>query len=151
MSTPEAEPHVRAVIAKLRAELPAGIGVALGVGPARNPPYVAVYPDLGDIEQAFLVGDRSRLVIHFFLHAVGKGPEQALWAADKARLVLLGTPPAVAGRLTQRMTQTLGSRPLTRDETVQPPLYLAMAEYRLMSQYMAGYGLVPYGTSGYGA
>lgn len=134
MSIPEAEPHVSAVIANLRALLPAAIKVALGVGPAAAPPYIAVYPDLGDVEQARLSGDRSCFYIRFFLHAVGAGPEQAIWALDKARVVMLGAPPAVAGRKTHRMTQTYGTPTLDRDETVQPALFLGMAEFQLMSQ-----------------
>jgi hypothetical protein len=134
---PETEPHVRAVIAKLKAELPVSLGVALGVGPATHPPYLAVYPDMGDVEDSFLSGDRSRLCIHFIVHGIGKGPEQALWAMDKARAVLLGTPPAVAGRKTHRMSQTLGTADVMRDDSTQPALYIALAEFELMSQYAA--------------
>lgn len=134
---PETEPHVRALIAKLKAELPVSLGVALGVGPATNPPYLAVYSDMGDVEDAFLSGDRSKLCIHFIVHGIGKGPEQALWAMDKARAVLLGTPPAVAGRKTHRMSQTLGTADVMRDDSTQPALYIALAEFELMSQYAA--------------
>ncbi|MEU7814129.1 hypothetical protein [Pseudonocardia sp. NPDC049154] len=134
MSIPEAEPHVSAVIAKLKAGVPTTLGVALGVGPAANPPYLAIYPDPGDVEDARLCGDRSKLTIHFMVHAVGAGPEQATWALDKARAVLLGDPPTVSGRRTHRMSQTLGAVPVTRDETTQPPLYIALAEFRLVSQ-----------------
>lgn len=134
---PATEPHVRAVIDKLKAEVPANLGVALGVGPATNPPYLAVYPDMGDVADAFLSGDRSQLTIHFIVHGIGAGPEQALWAMDKARAVLLGTPPAVAGRKTHRMTQTLGTADVMRDDSTQPALYIALAEFRLMSQYVA--------------
>lgn len=137
MSIPEAEPHVRAVVAKLKAEVPASLGVALGVGPAANPPYLAVYPDPGDVEDAFLCGDRSKLTIHFMLHAVGAGPEQAAWALDKARAAMLGDPPTVSGRRIHRMSQTLGAVPITRDESTQPPLYIALAEFRLVSQAAA--------------
>lgn len=134
MTVPEAEPHVAAVVAKLQTSVPASLGVALGVGPAKNPPYLAIYPDPGDIEDARLSGDRSKLTIHFMIHAIGAGPQQAQWALDKARLALLGDPPLVAGRRTHRMTQTLGSVPITRDDSVQPPLWIALAEFRLMSQ-----------------
>jgi hypothetical protein len=134
---PETEPHVRALIAKLKAEVPVSLGVALGVGPATNPPYLAVYPDMGDVEDSFLSADRSKLCIHFIVHGIGKGPEQALWAMDKARAVLLGTPPAVAGRKTHRMSQTLGTADVMRDDSTQPALYIALAEFELMSQYAA--------------
>lgn len=134
MTTPESEPHVRAVIAKLQADVPAALGVALGVGPDVAPPYLAVYPDPGDVEQARLSGDRSWLRICFFVHGIGTGPEQALWALDKARLSMLGNPPTVPGRRTHRMTQSYGSPIIDRDETVDPPLYIAMAEFCLISQ-----------------
>ncbi|GAY07503.1 hypothetical protein [Pseudonocardia sp. N23] len=134
MTIPEAEPHVAAVLAMLQAGTPANLGVALGVGPSVNPPYVALYPDPGDVEQARLSGDRSLITISFLLHCIGAGPEQALWALDKARAVMLGDPPTVAGRRTHRMTQTYGSRELDRDDGIQPALFIAMAEFRLMSQ-----------------
>jgi hypothetical protein len=134
---PEAEPHVRAVLAKLKAGLPVTVAAALGIGPAVAPPYVALYPDPGDIADAFLSGDRSQLVIHFTVNAVGVGPEQAIWAADKARVVMLDiTPVSVVGRRVHRMTQAPGSSPpVIRDESVQPALYIATAGYRLMSQH----------------
>ena len=138
MSIPESEPHVAAVIAKLKAEVPVLIKVADGVGPAADPPYLAVYPDAGDVEDPFLSGNRSKLTIGFIINAVGAGPQQARWALDKARLVMLSsTPVAVAGRKTHRMRQTLSGVPIVRDESTQPPLYIATAGFRLMSQTLS--------------
>lgn len=131
---PESEPHVRAVIDKLKAEVPALLGVALGVGPATDPPYLSVYPDPGDVASAFLSDDRSTLTIDFIVHGIGAGPEQALWAMDKARVVLLGAPPAVTGRKVHRIQQTFGNS-VDRDDSTQPALYLVAAGFRLFSQY----------------
>lgn len=136
MTIPEAEPHTTAVMAMLGAGLPANLGVALGVGPAKNPPYLAIYPDLGDIWSSRLCDDRSAMTIHFMIHSVGAGPEQAQWAFDKARAVMLGEPPVVPGRKAKRMTQTLAI-PVTRDESTQPPLYIAIGEFELITQAAA--------------
>lgn len=132
---PEAEPHVRAIMDALEAGLPASIGVALGVGAAKPPPYIAVYPDIGTLRSQSLRGDRSRMLIRFTINHVAVGPEQALWCADKVRGVLLDrTPPAVAGRVTQRLWQAWGAPGVERDSTVQPALYIATAEYSWSTQ-----------------
>ncbi len=133
-SPPTAEPHVRAVLEQLHAGVPAQLTVSLGKAPTDTaPPYVVLYPDAGDVSAARLCGDRDRIVVHLMLHAIGTGPEQASWAADQARTVLLGQPPTVAGRRVYRLTQVLGSAPLTRDDDINPALYLQPAEYRLLS------------------
>lgn len=132
----EGEPHVRALVDAVRAALqPFNVPVELGVAPAGDHPsgVVVLYPDPGDVEAARLCGDRSSAVIHIGVHAIGTGPEQALWAADKARTAMLGDPPAVEGRRTHRMTQS-DAGALDRDGTVQPPLYVQASEYRWFSQ-----------------
>ena len=132
---PQSEPHVRAVLEMLRDGLPPIVGVDLGVGPAKEPPFIAVYPDIDDATDRSLSGDRSLLILTFALHAVGIGPEQAIWASDRARAVLLGDPPVVPGHKVKRLRQErIGGRPVYRDESVQPPVYVAYSAYRLISQ-----------------
>lgn len=135
MSTPNVEPHVAAVMTRLREQLnPTGEGLngSLGVAPPGIPGY-AVYPDPGDVQQARLAGDRSMVVIRFAVTAVGEGPEQVLWVADHVRQVMLGDPPEVMGRVIRRLSQS-GSGPVIRDDSIDPPLWFSSADYRLMSQ-----------------
>lgn len=132
---PESEPHVRAVWEKTTADLEAwGIAVGLGEAPAGVIPCVVLYPDAGDVAAARLCGQRSDLQIGFILHGIGDGPQQAIWAHDKARQSLLGDPPSVTGRVLARMTQDF-SAPMLRDDDVKPgPLYVQTSGYRLSSQ-----------------
>lgn len=133
MAVPSAEPHVSAVMAMLRDRLPANLPAALGVGPAGDRPYAVVYPDPGDVEQARLSGDRSRISIVFTIKVVSAGPEQALWGLDRVREAMLGDPPTVAQRVIHRMTQ-ITTTDLERDDAFQPPLYFVTGLFRLMSQ-----------------
>ena len=131
---PGAEPHIRAVDARLKAGLPASVGVGLGRAPAGvSPPFIVQYPDPGDVQAARLNGERAHLEMHIMVHAVGVGPEQATWAGDRAREVLLGAPPAVPGRRVHRLTQTMAPPPIVRDDDVNPVLYVQVTEYRLTS------------------
>lgn len=135
---PEAEPHVAAIKAALRAGVPAVIGVAIGVGAAKKPPYIAVHPDPGTLRSLALRGDRSQMRMRFLINHIGEGPEQALWVVDKVRAVMLDrTPPAVPGRVTQRLWQSWGAPNVERDDSVQPALYVATAEYSWLTQAAA--------------
>lgn len=135
MTIPESEPHVAAVLAKLEAELPASMSVALGVGPAGDRPYAVLYAD-GRAERGRLSGDRSVLSMLLTVKVVGSGPEQALWALDRVREVMLGDPPTVAERVIHRLTEE-STQDLERDDGFQPPLYLLVSTFRLMSQAAA--------------
>lgn len=130
---PEAEPHVRALKARLVAGLPASVKVGVGQAPAGVPPLVVLYPDPGDVHSARLVGRWERITLFVTVHAIGTGPEQAWWAMDRARAVILAAPPVVAARHVHRPTQMPGSPPITRDDDVSPPLFLAVAEFELRS------------------
>ena len=130
--TPGAEPHIRAMQALLDVNLPPSISVTVGVGVGPLP-RVVMYPDPGDVQAARLDGQREHLEMHVLLHAVGVGPEQATWASDRAREVLLGVPPVVPGRRVHRLTQTMAPPPIVRDDDVNPPLFLQVTEYRLVS------------------
>lgn len=130
---PETEPHVRAVRQHLDDTLPANVTVTVGGAPTGvAAPLVVLYPDPGDVARARISGKRS-LTLRVFVHAVGAGPEQALWVGDQARKALLGTPPAVPGRTVYPLAQTLGGMPLSRDDDVQPPLFVQVTEYEMRS------------------
>jgi hypothetical protein len=127
----EVEPHVRATLEMVRDRVTFPVG--LSVAPdGTEAPYLVAHPDPGDVEAARLCGRRSRITVYTIWHAVGSGPEQALWVADRARVALLGDPPVLTGRKVYRLVQE-GSEPVRRDNTVQPPLYLAVFETGMFS------------------
>lgn len=81
------------------------------------------------------LGDRfADLQIEFQVTAVGAGPEQALYIADVVKAALLATPPPpVAGRAVWPLWQPAPPQPVRRDDTVQPALYIATAQYVIKS------------------
>lgn len=131
---PEAEPHIRAVQAVLEAALqalPTPIHAYIGTRPDADTTCVVIHGSPGDLSGS--LGDRfSDLVIPLQLTAVGEGPEQASAYADAARSALLTASLAVAGREVWPPWPT-GSQPVQRDDTVQPSLYTATAQYAIKS------------------
>lgn len=128
------EPHIKAVLDLLNGSLPANCTAYLG-GAAHDatPPYVVLYPDPGEIEQLSMLLDEG-LRISLPLHAVGSGPEQALWALDHARTVLIRATPTVTGRVLLPIWQETSPPPLIRDDDVKPPVYVAYAEFGVRSE-----------------
>ncbi len=144
-SFPELEPHVRTIMDQLKRELPASLPSGLVVAPVGGPPYVVVYPDSGVIGYSRLALERDSISIQFYVHAVGKGPEQTMWVMDKARKAVLGFRPEVPNRVATRVLQTLGPQmltsdatqslgPMKRDLSTQPPVYISIAEFAFSSQ-----------------
>lgn len=128
------EPHVRAVAEVLNAALatlPVPIKAYLGTRPDDDQTCVVVHSAPGTPSGP--LGDRfADLTITVQLTAVGTGPEQALAYADAAAAALLGTIPMVPGRWVWP-PWFLGSQPVVRDDTVNPPLYVATAQYAIKS------------------
>lgn len=130
-------PHVEAFMGVLNA-LPASCTAHLAQRPASTAlsaakSAVVVYPDAGAVEQTSLLLDEG-FVTFFSLHGVGLGPEQALWALDEARRLLVGARPTVAGRGVWRIWQEQGPAPINRDDDVKPPLFTAYAEFGMRSE-----------------
>lgn len=95
-------------------------------------PCVVLYPDPGADETSSLIPNED-VVVFIPLHAVGTGPEQALWLMDKVRAALTFATPAVTGRSVHPMWQEQAPSPLVRDDGEQPPLYTSFAEYGIRS------------------
>jgi len=134
-STPaSAEPHIRAVQAVLEAALqalPTPIHAYIGTRPDADSTCVVIHGGLGDPSGS--LGDRfADLTVPVQLTAVGTGPEQAAAYADAARAALLTASLTVAGRAVWPAWQT-ASQPVLRDDTVQPPLWIATAQYSIKS------------------
>ena len=129
-----AEPHIRAVQAALVAPLdalPTPIKAYIGVRPDDDTNCVVVHGAPGLPSGS--LGDRfADLTITVQLTAVGTGPEQATAYADAARAALLTSTLAVTGRVVWPAWQ-LADQPVTRDDTVQPPLWIATAQYSIKS------------------
>lgn len=131
---PQAEPHIRAVQAVLEAafeQLPTPIHAYIGSRPDADTTCVVIHGSPGDLSGS--LGDRfADVSIPIQLTAVGEGPEQATAYADAARSALLTASLAVTGRAVWPAWQT-ASQPTQRDDTVQPPLWIATAQYEIKS------------------
>lgn len=129
-----AEPHIRAVQAVLEAALqalPTPIHAYIGVRPAADSTCVVIHGSTGDPSGS--LGDRfADLTVPIQLTAVGTGPEQAVAYADVARTALLTALLTVTGRVVWPAWPT-ASQLVQRDDTVQPPLWIATAQYSIKS------------------
>ncbi|MGH3627269.1 MAG: hypothetical protein ACRDRL_07500, partial [Sciscionella sp.] len=132
MTAPAAsQPHIAAVVAALDTALQA-LPTARRAYNAKRPDAdtvcAVVYGSPGQVSGP--LGDRfADLELDFQVTAVGDGPDQAQYIADAVRATLLAVPPpAVAGRAVWPLWQT-AAQPVQRDDTVQPALYIATAQY----------------------
>ncbi len=129
MTAPDALPHVDAMQAALT---DAGLSVGLGGAPvpavAR---YVALYPDPGQSVSESLADARTDFSGMMQATCVGPTAEQALWVAGKVRDALFGGL-TVDGRVVWR-PEELGGPPVSRDDTVTPPVFVLPVQFRLRS------------------
>ena len=131
---PEAEPHVAALLDALRVSAQSILTVSLSVAPDDyTTPYVVVHPDPGSVSHARLCGGNDRIVMHFTIHGVGSGAEQALWAGDKARKALLNNRPSVPDRNVFPIVQDGTPPPIRPDRDVEPPLFIDVSEFMFWS------------------
>lgn len=129
MTTPAALPHIDALTTALTA---AQLTVYLGGAPQAVPaPYVVLYPDTGAPVRASLADDRTWFTEVVQLTCVGQTAEQALNLSDRAHAAL-STPLQVVGRASWR-PEALDGQPVHRDDDVSPPVFYAVARYRLRS------------------
>jgi hypothetical protein len=131
VTTPAALPHVDAVEGALASASPA-IPAYLGGAPQEvAPPYVVLYPEPGAPGAASLADDRVRWSGVVQITAVGATAEQAMNLIDRCTAAL-SAPLAVAGRVSWR-PQALDGQPVRRDDDVNPPVFYAVARWRLRS------------------
>lgn len=95
-------------------------------------PYVVVYPDPGLDSRSSLVAvsDRTESVIQ--LTAVGLSPAQARLAGKAAKALLVDEALYIPGRTVNPVTQE-ASRPIRREDSVNPHTFYAVALYRVVS------------------
>lgn len=129
MTTPNVLDHVDAVLA---VHASAGLDAHLGGAPAGlSPPYCVLYPEPGMPERASLADDRVNFQTVVQITCVGATAEQALNYADRSAAAM-SPPLAVAGRTAWR-PEHLDGQPVQRDDDVVPPVFYAVARYRLRS------------------
>lgn len=94
-------------------------------------PYVVVYSLDGDLDGAIDYGAEDG-VVRYQLSSIGATAEQAEWAADTARIALLGTTPSVTGRRIGLITfDDIGGT--VRDDKQQPPLWQVAERFTVMT------------------
>jgi hypothetical protein len=136
VSAPAAsEPHIAAVVSAVDTALQAlqtQRHAYNGTRPDADNSCAVVFGSPGQTSGP--LGDRfADLQIDFQVTAVGAVPEEAMYIADAARTALLSTPPpAVSGRAVWPLWQS-AAQPVQRDDTVQPALYIATAQYVIKS------------------
>lgn len=136
MTAPAAsQPHIAAIVSAADTALqalPTPRHAYNGVRPDADTACAVIYGSPG--QPSGPLGDRfADLQLDFQVTAVGTGPEQAQYIADAVRTALLAVPPpAVTGRAVWPLWQT-ASQPVARDDTVQPPLWIATAQYAIKS------------------
>lgn len=125
--------HVDGLLTLLAAQA-TGVGVYRGEAPAGAAlPYVVLYTDPGTPEGS--LGDRHRdLLIEFQATAVGRTSEQAEWAADKVRGVLLTQQPTVTGRVVQPLWQAASGPRVQRDDDLTPPVFYLPVIYQMRTE-----------------
>ena len=128
-TTPNVLDHVDAVMAAYTAaDLTGYLG---GAPPSVAPPYIVLYPEPGTPIAASLADDRTYFRTTLQVTCVGETAEQALNLADRSAAAL-SAPLAVTGRTAWR-PEYLDGQPVRRDDDITPPVFYAVARYRLRS------------------
>lgn len=129
MTTPKVLDHVDAVTAALEAvSLTVHLG---GAPPSAPPPYCVLYPQPGVPRRASLADDRVDFDTTVQITSVGETAEQALNYADRSSAAMSAAL-QVTGRVAWR-PEALDGLPVQRDDDVTPPVFYAVARYRLRS------------------
>lgn len=122
-------PLVDAILAMVRAAVPASCGIYEGVAPAsEDPPFAVFYFDSGQKSpfERTVLNDAPR-DLRYQTTAVGATPEQARWVADKVAAALYGGVPTVSARLVWPVIEE-SSQPIRRDDE-SAATFLATSEW----------------------
>lgn len=96
--------------------------------------YVNVHSNRGiPTSDRFTQPAVRRLRKTYYVHAVGASKKQADAVAERVAEQLVGWTPGLDGWTCQRMTKA-SSQPTQKDETVKPPIYIAVDVYDLVSE-----------------
>lgn len=126
------QPLINAIKAAIAAQ-----GVAVGV--AKKPvvaaglPWVVMWPDGGAITNRSMAS-RDGFLMVLALHCFGLSPDSAWVALRKARVGVTGMANAVvAGRGIQVPIPLESLPPISRDDDVDPPLFMQYDEWRIQT------------------
>lgn len=113
-------------------EKPTGAGWQGVPDQSQFAPYLVLHPVSGGTTDGTLAASDDDAASLYQLTAVGATREQAEWAADEGRDVMLGVAITVSGRsVAQVRVDMLGGA--RRDDTVQPSVWMAVDRYRVVS------------------
>lgn len=145
-------PHTSAIVDKLDAELktfdagapdltnnPGGQGWGWQGQPGASVfrPYFVVYPLPGGYFDGTLGDPDNDASLIWQVTCVGATRAQCEAAADRANDVLIGQPLNVADRFICRVWADMAGGGARRDDTVQPPVFIATPRYRVDSTPIA--------------
>jgi hypothetical protein len=99
---------------------------------SRVTPFVVVRPDSMPMASGRLGQYSGNLNGRIYVTCVGANTDEAQWAQEKTRALLLDKRPTVAGRSVGRMGMDDSSL-MQRDPDVTPPLFFVVDIYRLFS------------------
>jgi hypothetical protein len=105
-------------------------------GASKFMPYCIVYPLAGGVFDGPLGCPDDDASLTWQVTCVGATRAQCEWAADKANEILIGQPLTVAGRFISRVWADMAGGGARRDDTVQPPVFIATPRYRVESTPM---------------
>lgn len=101
-------------------------------------PYLIVYPLPGGVFDGTLGCPSDDASLIFQVTAVGATRAQCEAAVDRANEVLVEQPLTVPGRYVARVQADMAGGGARRDDTVQPPVFIATPRYRVDSTPLGG-------------
>lgn len=125
----DAQPLVDAVRAAVAAQQ---VAVDVGQKPtvAAGKPWVVMWPDSGAVVDRSL-RSRDGFTMRVSFQCFGLSPASALWAVRRVRVAVLGlAEQTVAGRIVRLPSLMESPPPLTRDDDVNPPIWMQYDEAR---------------------
>jgi hypothetical protein len=100
--------------------------------------YYIVYPLPGGLFDGTLGCPDDDASLIWQVTCVGATARQCEAAADRANSVLVGQPLTIAGRYVTRVQADMAGGGVRRDDTVQPPVFIATPRYRIDSVPLGG-------------
>lgn len=123
-------PTARPITEAVRSALAAVVTVGLAKAPTTALPYTILWPGGLSMLDGTVASPNRDAHPTFQLTHVSIGPEGAEAQADKARPVALGAI-TIAGYRQSESSEMEMSRPVQRDNDVEPPLFYVVEQFRI--------------------
>lgn len=119
---------------------PGGQGWGWQGKPGETPfkPYCIVYPLTGGTFDGPLGCPDDDASLIWQVTCVGRDRPQCEAIADRVNATLIGQPLTVPGRFIMRVWSDMAGGGVRRDDTVQPPVFIATPRYRVESTPLGG-------------